>query len=457
MKQKQFGKKVQNWHRPLGRNQLRQRFLRHRYDDREAELEEAQFMSGVVEVDEHWNPNAPHYCIICGRTDCLSMELPGEEIPMYRMEGFLTDLVQKPRSISISPERVAFKSDKDDSGRQDHLYDTPRRPETSIENRLAAHIRGFSDSSTCADIAADIVGSVGSPENIDIVIRGAESLGHPHLAKRICLFAPFWIRSPMTWNEEGDRSLLDHLFVHHEVPGSIYTEWFREEARAMGDLTRGFFKWVCWFILLAQGGSLKRASREFEWTVSGKFQHYLKSSPADASPVEACIYAEVMRLGGSQVEFERIVSHPAFIIDPTQESGDPFHLTFWRNTICWLKKHRESITDEEANTILDWAMHRYTEASAPMWNVREGNSTARHFAWKGRSVNATLQRAQLYYQQQLERQTSLFEHNYQWDSHDWDWEFADGSHSWSFVELTSSQELRYEGESMRHCVGSYDA
>lgn len=31
MKQKKFGKKIQNWHRPLRRSQLRQRFLRHRF------------------------------------------------------------------------------------------------------------------------------------------------------------------------------------------------------------------------------------------------------------------------------------------------------------------------------------------------------------------------------------------------------------------------------------------
>jgi len=51
MKQKRFGKKVQNWHRPLGCDQLSQRFLRHRYDDPEADAEQSAFLSGVVEVD----------------------------------------------------------------------------------------------------------------------------------------------------------------------------------------------------------------------------------------------------------------------------------------------------------------------------------------------------------------------------------------------------------------------
>src|SRR5262245_45457211 len=32
MKQKKFGKRIQNWHRPIGRSELSQRFLRTRYD-----------------------------------------------------------------------------------------------------------------------------------------------------------------------------------------------------------------------------------------------------------------------------------------------------------------------------------------------------------------------------------------------------------------------------------------
>ena len=43
-----------------------------------------------------------------------------------------------------------------------------------------------------------------------------------------------------------------------------------------------------------------------------------------------------------------------------------------------------------------------------------------------------------------------------WCAHDCDWEYVDAaSATWSFVELTSGEELVEEGLHMHHCVASY--
>ena len=58
---------------------------------------------------------------------------------------------------------------------------------------------------------------------------------------------------------------------------------------------------------------------------------------------------------------------------------------------------------------------------------------------------------------------------YRWAPHDWDYDFGDGELAWdfvlnemefvdwSFVELTSGDDLFREGLALRHCVASYAA
>src|SRR5262249_42667421 len=157
----------------------------------------------------------------------------------------------------------------------------------------------------------------------------------------ITLFAPFWVRRPQTWKNKGATSFLDHQFVRHAVPAFLYADWFR-----LDDSTR--LKWLCWFILFGQGGSLKRAPEIFRWKIHARFRHYLQEARAQASPTEACLFAEVKRLGGSQTDFARVLQNPAFVIDPTERSAVESHSSFWHDTVRWLVTHGQAITDEES-------------------------------------------------------------------------------------------------------------
>src|SRR5262249_22438322 len=156
---------------------------------------------------------------------------------------------------------------------------------------------------------------------------------------------------------------------------------------------------------------------------------------AQASPTEACLFAEVKRLGGSQTDFARVLQNPAFVIDPTERSAVESHSSFWHDTVRWLVTHGQAITDEESDLILSWAMHEYTEAE------RAGRAP---FSWKGRRVRAIVTRS-IEYRRQLERPWSC----YRCRGHGWDWVLEDTPQSkWSFVELTTGEELFCESESM---------
>jgi hypothetical protein len=267
-------------------------------------------------------------------------------------------------------------------------------------------------------------------------------LEYPHLVNRICLFSPFWVRSPVTWNQGDEISLLNHLFVEHEVPAFLYTEWFRKP-----DVPR--FKWLCWFILIARGASLKRAAGLFQWNIPNRFQHLLLEAPPDASPTEACLFTEIKRLGGSEADFRRIVANRAFVIDPTEISAVESHAEFWRETAAWLIAHGHAINDAESERILAWAMHEYTECEQGM---RYGGGPP--FTWKGRSVRAVLERSAEYLR--LQEHGSYAYRSYRWQGHGWDWTPDNPAQcKWSFVELTSGEELFEEGRAMHHCVASY--
>ncbi len=245
----------------------------------------------------------------------------------------------------------------------------------------------------------------------------------------VCKFATFWIRSPVDFQGRDFRSLIEHLFVLYHPPAFLDGEWSRKEPH---------FKWLCWFIVLGQGGDLKQAAKRFGWAVPRRLIQFLYDAPASLHPPSACVYAEIRRCGGEDIDALRVLRNPAFVMDPT-EPGDAAHAVFWKDTICWLIEHRKRLSDAEADLILSWAMHEFTEC--------------RTFAMRGRSPRACLERSQIYHEE-LARPWAQF----LWNPHGWDLVIADAEGTrWTFEELTSGTDLYDEGQSLRHCVASYAA
>lgn len=445
MNDKDFSKKNRSKQRTRGQSWLSNRFLRHRYDDPEAEAEArlARSSQTAVEVDHCWDPFNPLF--VDARLDefLFSMEADSDDIRRYHLNEFLSELVDRP-TLGF-PHGLEFAAaDSSPPAAVDHPLDGQPPADRHIEEGLAAFLQDLLGKGLdwndqwdvpLDDLRVRVLEAIGDLQNVEIIKRATEPFDSPQLAKRICLFSPFWIRSPQTWDEDGPTPLLDHVLFHYEIPGALYAEWLRKP-----DADR--LKWLCWSILLGQGGSLKRAADLFDWRISRRFQGHFLAAPSGVSPIEACTFAEVCRLGGTDVDFHRIVAHPAFVIDPTQPPGDESHSIFWRETAQWLIVHRDELTDDEADRILTWAMHRYTEAR---------RFDTQRFSWKGRGVRRSVLQSTEYC-----RSVELPWSDLKWNKHDWDWELEEGPGiSWSFVELTSGEELFVEGQAMNHCVSSY--
>lgn len=435
MKQKKSGKKLLNWHRPLGPSQLRQRFLVHRYDDPDI-VERGQDFDWSVDADAcdaFWDAYDPYYDPFYE-----AFEVGSDDINMYVMEKYLAQILNPPMPFFL-PEWVSYGTvdGKPEAVSSVGMHRLTTR--VAIEERLADYLRKvthFSDHSSY--LQSCMREAMGDWQDLEIVKRVEASVQSPDLAHSVCLFAPFWVRSPKTWDQNGSAAaFLDHIFTLYEVPRFLYSQWFRE-------LNVARFKWLCWFIMLGQGGSLKRAGELFQWNIPNRFQFHLQNAPADATPIEACIYAEVKRLGGCGIDFARVIRNLALVIDPTESSAKASHSGFWHETVRWLINHRDAITDEQSDLILSWAMHKYTEAE---------RAHAQPFSWKGRSVGATLERS-VAYRRQVKRVWS----GYKWNSHGWDWTMDQAPiGTWSFIELTSGEDLFLEGQAMHHCVTGYAA
>ena len=411
MKQKINGRKVQNWHRPLGGAQLRKGFRQRRHDD-PADTSDGRSFNDDALFDAHWDPFDPY------KEDDFSWELSE-----HRLETFLQELLHPPQVW-----RLAGLTESTADG----LLADPAST-TSLEERLKDHATQVLHFSEAGDaLRTQITRVVGAAEVEIITSEGNRFRAGSRFARNVCLFASFWIRSPRTWNRESQLTLAEHVFAAHPVPSFLHAEWHRRDVTA---------KWLHWFILLGQGASLRRAAKLFQWTISRRLPLYLGEAPDNLSPLLACIFAEVKGLGGAERDFNRVIANHAFVIDPT-EGSLPSYDRFWHDTIRWVIAHHDELSDDENGAILEWAVHEYTEAE------REG----RRFSWKARRARPTLARSLEYL-----RQRTLPYSSARWMGYGFNWKLEQAPHVWSFVELTTGAELYHEGLAQHHCVASYAA
>lgn len=269
------------------------------------------------------------------------------------------------------------------------------------------------------------------------------------LGVALLLFRPFWIRSPASFCPARDGSLVEHLLVRFELPPVLREAWNFEDARNV-DLRA-----LVWSVAVGLGCSLRRlarlgAQRGLEdWApLPKKFPALLARAPAKRGLALAALHAEVHRLGGGEIEFQRLAGNASFRVDPF--SLRPPRARFLAGAIRWLRQHREQLSAAQASDVLVWALHLYTEAR------RHGTPA---FSWSGRGFARSVQEAQLYVDVAFRRGWPYNRRRrpeLRWRKHGWDWEIESQGARWSFVELASSLELRDEGQAMRHCVGSYD-
>ena len=138
----------------------------------------------------------------------------------------------------------------------------------------------------------------------------------------------------------------------------------------------------------------------------------------------------------------------SYVIDFTESAVEAEFIEFWRDSIRWLIKNRDAITDDQCNHLLAWAMHMHTE---------DRLGRAAKFTWKGRTARASIQASNAYFDHVHRRNNPWIYHR--WNSHGWNWEYSesivDRKVVWTIRELISGIELFDEGQNMQHCVGGY--
>jgi len=439
MKQKKSGKKVINWHRPLIAKQRRQRYIQRRLEQFNP-LAHGSLPDEGTETDEYWDPHDPYWSPALD-----SVDDPGDIMDQYWTINEIVRRSLNSSSLSIStPIESTRKTQRDADDEVTSSLATGHHAD--IENRLAEFFTILRDPKS---LEVQVQQYLADPRDRRMLKLAAEQGNEPWLAIKVGLFAPFWIRSPHTWDQQSN--FLDHVFVRHPVPQFLYSDWTRRDVD-------GSVKWLIWFILLGQGGSLKRAGKLFNWCIPTKLLKSLNEFPPNLSPLELCMLAEIKRLGGNKMDFDRLNRHLFFVIDPTEPSSNNGYLPFWRETVRWLSTHRAAMSDEESQIILTWAVHEYTEAQrdeGDWWTLDEYPEAQRdrgqRFSWKGRRVHTVLERSRQYCES-IERPWL----GHQWSSHDWDWKYEDVIlGTWTFIELTSGEDLFYEGQAQNHCVASY--
>ena len=287
----------------------------------------------------------------------------------------------------------------------------------------------------------------------------------------IFLFAPFWVRNPYSWNPNSKVSFLEHVFVLYEPPkvskywGVKYNfTYFFDSYEDEGNI-----KTFYWYLLLSQGGSLKKAADLFDWNIPAKLPYYLYKIPLDYDfgrflhvdfMGKTIMYADVLRLGGSDIDAKRLVETHTFEydFDPTSNLLNKSYIKFWRDTVLWFVRNGSRITDEQSQVILRWAKHKYTEAEAVLRWAKLNNTKLElceiSFSWKKLRLNSVLQRSYLYDKKfETSRQKVS---NRTWNSHNFNWLInEEPNKTWSFEELTSEENLYQEGQNLEHCVGGY--
>lgn len=448
---------VINRHRGLAPGALSRRYRRIRESEPVGERDEDE-NDWYEDYDDYWDPES-------GRTadDFLILDALKEGIGFLGRKPRLGDLLFASLGHLAPAERDVLPAAKT----------APSRNPEELAEAIWAHLQfivslargdAFISWEWLEEWLRRNNGGVGGLR--ELIERFAE---RPSPAVMALLFAPFWVRPLASFcPPQGDdaaitTSLIEHLFVLYPVPRSILRPWLDEGLPSL--------KWVAWLLLLGQGGNLHRAAHRFGWSVAKRFTHTFTTAPDDLTPLEACMWSEVMRLGGQPVDFERVRRNPALVLDPTEAPdllpeqelalGTPLAdsewerrraheqlartRAFWRETVEWLIKWREQLTDETSAAILEWAVHLHTES------MREWPPPPPPFAWRGREPASSLAAAREY---QRVRNTPYADLMWRALGLDWEWRESE-SLFWTVRELTSGRALHEESQSMHHCVASY--
>ena len=443
-----MNKKKRHFHRNSGPKKIRNKVYRKMYKDPELLQSDRE---GLL-VDENWNiydpynpflqwekPEGTYYC----DNNNYDWDYTYDTEHDYHLLKVMDDIITSVSNISLQNKSLIEKVDTErvinEFGKSKNEYAfSLDELQTFLNNIHSPKFRRL-------HLHDYVKEAVGHPLNILLLYQFSKELKNPEKCHLLLLFSPFWIRPPLSWKRDSGISLVDHLFVLYPTPCYLYYTW--------NETCQLHFTWLSWFLTIAQGGSIKKAARIFGWRFSSKNLLYLFEADESLTPIEAYIFAEIKRNNGSDRVVNLILNCPSFIIDLTNPTTEDDFIDFWRNSVQWLIRHENDLTDLQANHVLDWAVHEFTES---------GMFGNRRFSWRGRSLHQILERS-AEYQRMMWRPYQMMRHGgkylpLSWDKNNLDWAFEDENlNEWTFTELNNSKELLEEGSGLLHCVGSYSS
>lgn len=442
MQQYQNGKKVQNWHRPLGANELKQRYVQRQYADpiypypthytQQVNKDDECFYE-LMPDDNMWDSWDEWYYSYCDNYV--------DDVPAYQLTNQIENLLVNP-NLADYFKALGFNYSANDA------VIKSKNSTIILELSLFNYYQSINNDTTQV------------LSNIDYTyITACRVIGSQFgvtIAKNLLIFHKFWLRLPLTWQGNTIESLLDHVFGQYSAPSVLYSVWSQDYD---ADNARYYY----WFILCAQGGSLKRAAKLFSWNLVPHLQHHLFTVPSNFKPNAALRYVEIILLGGDEQDFNVVESYFVTYYGHLYKNLDLRAsydnesknnlIQFWYNTVRWIIKHRKNLSTVELNAVLTWVQHLNTEAS---------RKNAPFFNWQSSTYKTYLAKANDYHRTIAERfpRRLVAKKSAQpfltWSKHGWGWSFKDENNErWVFTELNSSDSLNEEGVVLHHCVGNY--
>jgi hypothetical protein len=330
-----------------------------------------------------------------------------------------------------------------------------------IEARLAAHARLLHDSQEAPEgLVSQLIDQAGGQAELLVLDRHCQGIAAPDLLRNLCMFSPFWLRRPSTWQPpRTDRpaalgDLVQHLFGRYPIPECLRQAWGEVEEWPWN------LNWLRWSILFGQGGSLRRAAKLFGWRIRDGFQHHFLQTPSHLDRERAVFRADVMSIGGGEHDVFRLQAVRSWLGDSFDDGQDHEHAAFRTETIRWLVHHQAALNDAVYSLVVQWATHEFLEARRRLEAVRRGElpdpgAHAGRVRLQGLSPRQAVARALEYQAAHLAYRWST-SRNLQWAGHDLDLELEDARGHWQFVELLRSEALVAESEALHHCVATYD-
>jgi hypothetical protein len=352
------------------------------------------------------------------------------------------------------------------------IEQTPRCMDDGLVQQLWVHWRYMFESS----ISPPTFDAYLTQVDISLPCRKSDLTNSPESRSEVDLdteymlayLSPFFCREVSEWSPwPCNDSLIEELFViDKQLLGVCCT--------TIAEVNWGNQRGLLWCIILGGNGNLEVASTYFKWRIAADFQFHFENLPwsfiasdkficsfegskwprtpflsrKDSLLRSACLWAEVRRLGGSDIDFRRIQSVPGYAIDPTDVAvPDSFYL-HWCEVLKWLMRHTNQISDEEAIVFLEYFFYQFTGGERDLLHFT-ARSNYREFAID----NISLESIRKEFQKELHLAHSALSDPHAWAARGYSRIFPTTlseaevpAKNWEFIELCSKTSLDSEAE-----------